>query len=75
MQENPSMHWSDIMIKAEKSTLIDLEDQINKQESEHVAIVTGEQYLLQYGPKTLAALQAAIKSTFKLFWDGSISMY
>lgn len=26
MQENPSMHWSDIMIKAEKTTLLDLED-------------------------------------------------
>lgn len=34
-----------------------------------------EEYLLQYGPKTLASLQNAIRTTFKLFWDGTISLY
>jgi len=34
-----------------------------------------EEYLLQYGPKTLAALKNAIRTSFKLFWDGSISIY
>jgi len=30
---------------------------------------------MQYGPKTLAMLHQAIKSTYKIFWDGSISLF
>jgi hypothetical protein len=73
MQQNPHLHWTDAVIQAGRSSLLDLEDQIN-QKSEHVALVSDE-YLLQYGPKTLAALQQAVRTSFKLFWDGSISMY
>ena len=32
-------------------------------------------YVIAYGPKTLALIQEAINNSFKLFWDGSISMF
>lgn len=32
-------------------------------------------YVLAYGPKTIRAIQEAIRLSFKLFWDGSISMF
>lgn len=34
-----------------------------------------EHYLIQYGPKTMEALYFAINNSFKLLWDGSISMF
>lgn len=48
-------------------------DTVVKQE--RVVLLNPEEYLLQYGPKTLASLQNAIRTTFKLFWDGTISLY
>lgn len=38
-------------------------------------LLSPEESLLQYGPKTLAALHNAIRTSFKLFWDGSISLF
>lgn len=32
-------------------------------------------YVLSYGPKTIGAIQDAIRTSFKLFWDGSVSMF
>ena len=106
-QENPSLHWSDVMIKVNKAQIVDLEEQLaqrgnnvcdkkstvpqsaNQTESgaktpaeeppaetkERVVLLNPEEYLLGYGPKTLSALKNAIKTSFKVFWDGSISMY
>ena len=34
-----------------------------------------DQYLLQYGPRTLQTLIEAVQCSFKLFWDGCISCY
>jgi 3-phosphoglycerate kinase len=34
-----------------------------------------DHYILAYGPKTVKAIQSAIRLSFKLFWDGSISMF
>ena len=34
-----------------------------------------DNYVIGYGPKTITALQEAINSSFKLFWDGSISLF
>jgi hypothetical protein len=34
-----------------------------------------DEHLLQYGPKTLNSLCEAVESSFKIFWDGSISLY
>jgi hypothetical protein len=34
-----------------------------------------EEHMLQYGPKTLSSLCDAVESSFKIFWDGSISLY
>jgi 3-phosphoglycerate kinase len=51
---------------------------IDDQESntkEKVVLLNPEEFLLQYGPKTLNNLKEAIVTSFKLFWDGSISMY
>lgn len=43
--------------------------------NEKVVLLNPEECLLQYGPKTLNQLKAAIRSSFKVFWDGSISMF
>ena len=32
-------------------------------------------YVLCYGPKTISLIQNSINNSFKLFWDGSVSMY
>ena len=34
-----------------------------------------DHYVLAYGPKTIKALQDAIKLSFKLFWDGSVCLF
>ena len=34
-----------------------------------------DHYVLSYGPKTIKAIQNAIRLSFKLFWDGSVSMF
>jgi len=31
--------------------------------------------VLAYGPKTMRSLKQAVNQSFKLFWDGSISMF
>lgn len=114
-QDNSSLHWSDVSIKAGKASIVDLEEQIlnklngsgsrsshgtsgaspaapktppedgtredaaSQRESiaggEKVVCLDPESYLLQYGPKTLHMLQEACKTTFKLFWDGSVSLF
>lgn len=105
-QENPGLHWSDVMIKVEKAQIVDLEEQLAQrgnlsekkstvpqsvgqpdsgaktptdeqqpEPKERVVLLNPEEYLLGYGPKTLNALTNAVKTSFKVFWDGSISMY
>jgi hypothetical protein len=37
-------------------------------------VIGDNQYILQYGPKTIDYIMKAIDQSFKLFWDGSISM-
>ena len=32
-------------------------------------------YILQFGPKTIDAIMSAVNDSFKIFWDGSISMH
>ena len=34
-----------------------------------------DDFLLQYGPQTMAELGHLIGHSFKVFWDGSISLY
>ena len=34
-----------------------------------------DEYLLQYGPETMAELNHLLGQSFKVFWDGSISLY
>jgi 3-phosphoglycerate kinase len=43
--------------------------------ADKVVLLNPEESLMQYGPKTLATLHQAIKSTYKIFWDGSISLF
>lgn len=31
--------------------------------------------MISYGPKTIGKIKKAINESFKLFWDGSISIY
>jgi hypothetical protein len=42
---------------------------------ERVVLLNPEEYLIQFGPKTLDQLTRAVRTTYKLFWDGSISLY
>lgn len=37
--------------------------------------IPASHYILSYGPKTVRALQDAIRLSFKCFWDGSVCMY
>ena len=34
-----------------------------------------EDMVLQYGPETMSELSHLLKHSFKVFWDGSISLY
>ena len=34
-----------------------------------------EEFMLQYGPDTVAELSQLLSNSFKVFWDGSISLY
>ena len=34
-----------------------------------------EEFMLQYGPDTMAELSQLLTNSFKVFWDGSISLY
>ena len=34
-----------------------------------------EEFMLQYGPDTMAELSQLLSNSFKVFWDGSISLY
>ena len=34
-----------------------------------------DEFLLQYGPQTISELGHLISHSFKVFWDGSISLY
>lgn len=34
-----------------------------------------DHYVLSFGPKTVKAIQDAVRLSFKLFWDGSISLF
>ena len=34
-----------------------------------------EEFMLQYGPDTVAELSQLLTNSFKVFWDGSISLY
>lgn len=34
-----------------------------------------ETYVLLLGPKTVKAIQRAVRLSFKLFWDGSVSLF
>lgn len=45
------------------------------EQKERVVLLNPEEYLLQYGPKTVNALKNAVRTSFKVFWDGSISMF
>lgn len=44
-------------------------------DAKSVAGIREGSYVLCFGPKTVRAIQSAIAKSFKLFWDGSISMY
>jgi len=35
----------------------------------------GNEFALQYGPSTMAEITQALDGSFKVFWDGSISLY
>lgn len=35
----------------------------------------GNEFALQYGPSTMSEIVQALDSSFKVFWDGSISLY
>lgn len=37
--------------------------------------ITNGHYIIAYGPKTIKAIEEAIACSFKLFWDGAISMH
>ena len=37
--------------------------------------MSAEEVMLQYGPETMAELGHLLKHSFKVFWDGSISLY
>ena len=77
------MHWSDVAIKANnpskcrllKNFYSKLNPSASSEDLEEGQSAVADAYLLQYGPKTLAALQNAVRTSFKLFWDGSISIY
>jgi len=150
LAQNPHMHWSDVMMMAEKSHTVDLRDliqaRLGKICAEHIAksdnmrphspadslakplaggfdslnkfsglspspkqstalIPEGregqdgdaeimsqegieeepeesktpqmntEEFVLQYGPETMAELSHLLAHSFKVFWDGSISLY
>lgn len=51
------------------------EEEENKEEVPAKPAMNAEHYLIQYGPKTMDALYYAINNSFKLLWDGSISMF
>ena len=48
---------------------------IDKQNSEVIDVCTGGEFVLEFGPKTIHLLIEAVNCSYKLFWDGSISMF
>ena len=149
MAANPNMHWSDVMIQAEKSRVVEIKDviqaRLNKIYAEHLAKsdmmrphssgsplkplsgldsiqkisamspsphasnaqiietnredveeqdgeeqkgadgekppetsvsqMSPDELILQYGPETMSELAYLISHSFKVFWDGSISLF
>lgn len=45
------------------------------EEKDESVTISMTDYVLQYGPKTVQAIIDATNSSFKLFWDGSISLF
>mmetsp|Transcript_10128 Transcript_10128/g.13754 ORF Transcript_10128/g.13754 Transcript_10128/m.13754 type:complete len:103 (+) Transcript_10128:1904-2212(+) len=37
--------------------------------------MNAEEVMIQYGPETMAELANLLQHSFKVFWDGSISLY
>ena len=50
-------------------------ESVSVKEDEAVDVCGSGEFVLEYGPKTIQMLIEAVNSSFKLFWDGSISMY
>lgn len=49
-------------------------EQVEEAVAQDPAIPEGH-YMLCYGPKTVELIQKALTGSFKLFWDGSVSLY
>ena len=50
-------------------------DDAMEEEEETGPTINESHYVLGYGPKTIEAVMQAVGQSFKLFWDGSISMF
>lgn len=42
---------------------------------DETVVISERDYVLQFGPKTVDAIVEAVNTNFKLFWDGSVSMF
>ena len=51
------------------------EGSVQNPEEEAPQCIEADEYNIQFGPKTMMALQHAVDSSFKLFWDGEISTF
>lgn len=51
------------------------EGEENQVQSPEEPGIAESQCIIAFGPKTVYALQEAIKLSFKMFWDGSVSMF
>ena len=51
------------------------EGEENQVQSPEEPSIAESHNIIAFGPKTVYALQEAIKLSFKMFWDGSVSMY
>lgn len=74
VEKKPS-HQSSIATPAPKTPDNDAETNSRHGNVDRVVLLNPEESLLQYGPKTLNLLQNAIRESYKVFWDGSISLY
>lgn len=50
-------------------------DEEVKRSTEKSAQMKADEVVIQYGPETIKELHKLLKSSFKVFWDGSISLY
>ena len=46
-----------------------------EEEEETGPTINEDHYVIGYGPKTIEAIMSAVSQSFKLFWDGSVSMF